>query len=478
MRILVLIISFVLPVYLAGQISFYKVYSDDGYDKGYGIVQLQDSSYMLTGSSSSFDNNAQVYLLHIDSLGNYIWSNSYGGAESDVAKRILYQPGFGYFIAGTTNSFGNGAYDALLMKIDENGLLEWQKSYGQAGWDQINDAVLTKDTGVVMVGQLFDSISQSMNLYVIRTNKNGDTLWTKNMGGMGEDEANSVIRTQDSLYIVGGSIYVQDSLFTMGYLFKIDDLGNVIWSDTLGDSFGPYEVNDLVEVPTGINIVGGRYDNTLSSSDNYTARYDLNGNKLFEDTYQSPGNTVLDQIGLNGNNNSLFIGYRYIDGTSFQDGYDIALARFTFGLFWDNHAMVVNNPLEEKIEQIAPTIDGGIVAVGFNSFPVNGGNNIFVIKLDSNDVFPSISSGNTVIPIVDLETVESNGVELYPNPFVDYIKININHPMDVILTDAYGKILEEWKLEQSEIINLEHLRPGIYYVFNKQRKSKAIKIIK
>ena len=143
MRILVLIISFVLPVFIAGQISFYKVYSDDGYDKGYGIVQLQDSSYMLTGSSSSFDNNAQVYLLHIDSLGNYIWSNSYGGAESDVAKRILYQPGFGYFIAGTTNSFGNGAYDALLMKIDENGLLEWEKSYGQAGWDQINDAVLT-----------------------------------------------------------------------------------------------------------------------------------------------------------------------------------------------------------------------------------------------------------------------------------------------------------------------------------------------
>ena len=120
MRILVLIISFVLPVFIAGQISFYKVYSDDGYDKGYGIVQLQDSSYMLTGSSSSFDNNAQVYLLHIDSLGNYIWSNSYGGAESDVAKRILYQPGFGYFVAGTTNSFGNGAYDALLMKIDEN----------------------------------------------------------------------------------------------------------------------------------------------------------------------------------------------------------------------------------------------------------------------------------------------------------------------------------------------------------------------
>ena len=119
----------------------------------------------------------------------------------------------------------------------------------------------------------------------------------KNIGGMGADEANSVIRTQDSLYIVGGSIYVQDSSFTMGYLFKIDDLGNVIWSDTLGDSFGPYEVNDLVEVPTGINIVGGRYDNALSSSDNYTARYDLNGNKLFEDTYQSPGNTVLDQIG-------------------------------------------------------------------------------------------------------------------------------------------------------------------------------------
>ena len=479
MRILVFIFLcfFLAPNLIFGQISFHNIYSSNGYDKGFGIAQLEDSSYMVTGSSSSFQNNSQGFLLHIDSVGNFISSTNYGGSESDIIKRVLYKPGFGFFLAGTTNSFGNGSFDALLMKVDQNGVLEWQKSYGNLGWDRIHDAVLTRDTGVMMVGEIYDTASLSMNIYMVRTNKFGDTLWTKNIGSQGEDKATSVIRVQDSMYVVGGAVHVADSGFAMGYVCKINDFGVVQWSDTIGDSFGPYEINDLVEMQTGMNVIGCRYDNTLNSGDNYKARMDLNGNLLNEDTYQSPGNTVFDQIGLNGNQTSLFIAYRYQDASSFQDGYDLSLARFTFGMFWDNHAMVINNPMEEKIEDLVPTSDGGLIAVGYNKYPVNGGSNIFVVKIDSNDVFPS-STVSVTIPLVNLHEMQSNRVVVYPNPFTDQININLDQPMDVILMDAFGKVLEEFVLKQSGVLNLGHLKSGVYYLLDKKGSSKAIKIIK
>ena len=86
MRILIsfLIISFSWFSY--GQNSFFKLYSGSGYDRGEGIVQLEDSSYAITGSSSSWGESSQAFLLKIDTAGNYLWSQSYGGPESEEGR--------------------------------------------------------------------------------------------------------------------------------------------------------------------------------------------------------------------------------------------------------------------------------------------------------------------------------------------------------------------------------------------------------
>ena len=125
MRFLTTSLFIFVQITMFSQNSFYKLYSGNGFDKGEGIAQLEDSSYAITGSSSSWIENTQAFLLRIDKTGKYLSSNHYGGSESEEGKRILYNKDLGFFIAGFSNSFGNGDFDAYLTRIDIQGNQLW-----------------------------------------------------------------------------------------------------------------------------------------------------------------------------------------------------------------------------------------------------------------------------------------------------------------------------------------------------------------
>jgi len=118
MRIIVTILFFVFLGFSSeAQIKFYKVYSDNGNDFGESIVQLADSSYTVVGRSSSFGYGpSQAFMMHLDSLGNREWAKSFGGLETDGAKKVLHIENKGYWVSGFTNSFGGNDYDFYCLK--------------------------------------------------------------------------------------------------------------------------------------------------------------------------------------------------------------------------------------------------------------------------------------------------------------------------------------------------------------------------
>ena len=169
-----LMMGLFLSVISYGQISFYKVYSGNGYDKGEGIAQLPDSGFLVTGSSSSFgDAPSQVFLMRLDSMGVFKWSKAYGGIEFEEGKRVMPVPGFGYYLAGTSSSGPSGNFDAYLIFTDEAGNQQWEVRTDQGAWERIHDAVLMADTSVILIGETDSTENGNIDLFAARYDKLG-----------------------------------------------------------------------------------------------------------------------------------------------------------------------------------------------------------------------------------------------------------------------------------------------------------------
>jgi len=462
------------------QISFYKLYSGTGYDRGEGVVQLADSSYTITGSSSSWSGNSDAFLLHLDSLGNYKWSRNYGGNESDIGRRVLFDPSLGYFIAGFSNSFsGNGNFDAYLIRTDNNGNTLWEKTYGDENWEKINDAVLTEDSAVLMVGEMQPLNGQSTEIYIVKTNFSGDTLWTKTWGSSGNDRANTVINLGDSSFIIGGEIYVSDSNLVKGFLMRMNRFGDILWQDTVGDISGEYGINDVF---LGVNkfYAVGKRKVTETNHDDYFGSFDFNGDLVFQYTLNTPKNTMIDEGGFLPGIDRTIIAARFIDEWSFQDNYDNILAYCdTYYGYFDGSPgsyCVISNEDLDKCNQLLPTSDGGYVAVGFNSntgdniTTSNGGSNIYFAKifpgLPHPSPFDAINGNVNFGQLVQVQENENTNEIIHPNPFTNNIQIQVSSDEEskVSLMNQFGQVLFSSNFVHGITLNTETLPNGLYLI--------------
>lgn len=467
--ILILCVSFI----TFGQTDFYKIYTNNGTDFGEGIVQLEDSSYVITGCSSSFkDGPSQAFLLKIDSLGNRIWSKDYGGLESEGGRRVMYKKNVGFYIAGYTNSIGNGGFDNYLVKTDESGNFLWQKSYGGPGWEKVNDAVLLADTSIIMVGQTNSGTAGNNDIYIVKTDKNGDTLWTKRMGGLGEDLATSIRILNGSTVIIGGEIYVSDSLKQKAYLVCLNVNGTIQWEHYYGND-GDYKINDLCIVGTEINIIGYRKNKIPNDYDGYSAKVGITGNFIYEFAYSSPNMESYEQISQYLTVDKLFIAYNQINSGTYTGGKDLYLGRFRGDLVYDNHELGISSYGDDIPGQIIPTNDGGVILVGYNSNFGAGSNNVFVTKVGSNDVYPSttgIPFPNSLVKLEEILSSDKDLFSIYPNPTNGDFKIELPKGFEgkVEIRDLSGKLVygETVHSESSQNLQMkcQNIENGNYFI--------------
>ena len=477
MRILISFIILCVSLLSYGQNNFFKMYSGSGYDRGEGIVQLEDSSYVVTGSSSSWGESSQAFLLKIDTVGNYLWSQSYGGPESEAGKRVLYNADLGFYIAGFSNSFGSGDFDAYLVKTDLNGNKLWEKTYGKpSNWERINDAIWTKDSTILMVGEVQATNGAASDILIIHADKNGDTLWTKTFGSIGEDRANTIISVQDSLFMIGGEMFIPDSNLVKGFILKMNTAGDIIWQDTITDLAGKYGVTDL---SLGVNViyaVGFREINP-ENFDDYAGKFDINGTLIFQytkqDLVQIESNYFSEVLFLP-SQNKIAITYRTFNpGFEGQD-YDIVIANFDgFDLGWLDQFRTINNEGLDENSQLLATNDGTYVTVGTNSSTglfentSNGGSHIYVMKVGANNVFPITYNVNTLNQLVEIESLGSTiQAKISPNPFNEEITISIASeiPIQGIIYNALLEEVLQFDIFGETTIETSNLSPGAYFV--------------
>jgi hypothetical protein len=164
-----------------------------------------------------------VYLIKTDANGDSLWTKTFGGTDNDFGLSIQQTTDGGYILVGETYSFGAGNDDVYLIKTDANGDSLWTKAFGGIGNDFGNSIEQTTDGGYIIGASTYSFGAGNVDVYLIKTDANGDSLWTKTFGGTAYDGLRSVQQTIDGGYIIAG----YTNSFGAGiYLIKTDANGN------------------------------------------------------------------------------------------------------------------------------------------------------------------------------------------------------------------------------------------------------------
>ncbi|MCH8903669.1 MAG: gliding motility-associated C-terminal domain-containing protein [Bacteroidetes bacterium] len=208
-----------------GNLQWYKTYLGSYNEWLSTVQQTSDGGYMMVGSVSSLSTGINdFYLLKADSSGNILWSKTFGGIDPDYAYYGQQTADGGYMLAGTTSSFGAGGYDIYLVKTDSVGNLLWSKTYGETGTDLLYSAQQTTDGGYILAGVTVNF--GGGGCYLIKTDSAGTVQWSKIFGGDSSEVCYSVRQTADGGFVLTG---ITNSFGSGGfdmYLVKTDSNGH------------------------------------------------------------------------------------------------------------------------------------------------------------------------------------------------------------------------------------------------------------
>ena len=219
------------------QITFQKTYNGAIESKGNAVIQTSDEGYIVVGSSTqAFGLTYEdAYIIKTDKQGNVEWTTFYGGPLDEVAYSVRETDDGGFIIAANTSSYGAGYWDIYLIKVDKNGNSEWTKTIGGNNDDRCYAIEQTIDGGFIIAGTTLSFGTEYYNIYLIKTDRNGNEVWAKIFGGSGGDYAYAVQETEDGGFIIcGDSQSFSAGGYTDVYLIKTDNSGNLLWSKTYG----------------------------------------------------------------------------------------------------------------------------------------------------------------------------------------------------------------------------------------------------
>ncbi len=307
------------------QITFEKTYGGIGQEFAASFCQTIDNGYILLGSSESFTNSSDLYLIKTDTCGNIIWSNTYGGVNFDSGHDLKETNDSGFIMTGMvnlqtqvykTNKTGNikwtktypGAYplrviqlqdssyaicgniqitgsnwDMMLIKTDTVGNIMWSKNYGYNTWDDFGDAKQTNDGGYILAGSR--TINWMQDIYVVKTNSVGDTLWTKSYGGTLEDFSYSIVQTSDNGFIILGATGSDPNY--KPYLIKTDQNGDTLWTKKFNYGCSNNGGNKIIQTPDGGYVFVGETNQNTPAYEIYIVKTNSQGDSLWTKTFKN-----------------------------------------------------------------------------------------------------------------------------------------------------------------------------------------------
>jgi len=345
------------------------------------VIQTSDGGFLLTGDTSSYGAGSNdAYLVKTDANGEMQWNKTYGGSLNESACLVWPTSDGGYALACITNSYGAGDYDAWLLKIDANGNMLWNKTYGGTGDDSGYIAIQTADGGYILCAMTNSFGAGNYDNWLIKTDSFGNMLWNKTYGGTGIDIPGGLILTADGGYAI---VSFSGSFGGFkGWLIKTDSSGNMLWNKTYGIGAASLTYSGIQMADGGYTLVGATY--LAGKTDAWLIRTDSFGNMLWNKTYGGTGDDAgwlsmqMDDGGY------LIIGVTSSFGAGGQDGW-LFRTDATGNMLWNK---TYGGAGTEFVDQILQTSDGGYIMAGYTDSFGAGSTDLWLIKTDELGVVP------------------------------------------------------------------------------------------
>ena len=396
-------------------LTFERTYGGNRADCGFSVAPTSDRGCIVVGSSASFGAGlTDVYLIKLDANGDTLWSRTFGGADYDIGYAVEQTADGGYIIAGDTRSFGAGGYDAWLIRTDARGDTLWTRTFGGPGDDGARSVVQTEDGGYLLAGCTESVGAGQGDVFLVRTDADGRELWSRTYGGTGLDQAFSVQQTADKGFVVAGLTQSFGAGEDDVYLIKTNTRGDTLWTRTFGgddDDFG-YSVRQTAD---GGYIVAGLTESFgAGGEDVYLIRTDARGDTLlcrenrgqslgapasdvprapqgraarysprfpgtlWTRTFGGPNSDEAHAVEVTADGGFVVAGSTYSFGAGSFDGY-LLRAGPRGDLLWTK---TLGGPGDDGAWSVAKAVGGGFLVAGYRSSAA-GDRDVFLVKADS-----------------------------------------------------------------------------------------------
>jgi len=390
----------VLPI-----ITWDKTYGGSSDDWAYSLIQTTDGGYAVAGETSSKGaGEKDFWVIKLDNKGNMIWDRTYGGSNDDSAYSLIQTTDGGYAVAGSTYSKGAGDRDFWVINLDNKGNMIWDRTYGGSDFDRARSLIQTTDGGYAVAGETYSKGAGGVDFWVIKLDYQGNMVWDKTFGGRSHDGAGSLslIQTTDGGYAVAGDTFSKGAGNVDFWVIKLDHQGNMVWDKTFGGRSYDWARSLIQTTDGGYAVAGETYSKGAGNADFWVIKLDSKGSMIWDKTYGGNGYDAALSLIQTTDGGYAVAGDTSSKGAGDRDLWVIKLDS-KGNMIWDR---AYGGSDEDRANCLIQTTDGGYAVAGTTSSKGAGSDDFWVIKLESYSVteLPFIPP-TPIIPVMPKVTI-------------------------------------------------------------------------